>query len=1087
MKNGYRMLGKLAAVIALAVVLMAGSAVAAALAAVPAGPASLVHPGAASLGVVTIFANGSLSNPLAPVSVSGSTYTLTGDLNGELRDLASRVTLDGAGYDVNYTVNMTGGSNASVDVANASQVVVENFRASNATNGIYLFNVSGGTVSANALAKLVNAITIANSSTIQVTDNGLNFTHGYGVYAVGSSGLTVSNNWFLGNGTKSLGYGIETDYVSSVTIENDQFNGSHFAVDVFNGHDVAISGNNASNTGDGFGVDSVQNGSITDNVAFNSSYGAWSEASINVTVANNREVDDYDPLYDYEDSGFTAANNYAPFNGQPAGEGIYSYESTGSVFDGNDLANSGNDAVYLYYPAGVRLADNDLTNATNYGVYEEYGYGPVWLVNDQFAEPASGSHVPEGVYSDASYGPLYLANSSLDNLSVGVYLDDAHGPTTAVNDSMTNELDYAVYSDYSYGAITISGSDLSGSSEGVDVEDSYAGGLTVTGDRINGTSDGVFDADYGYGTTSLTVTGNTITNDTDGVYAYELQGPTSIVGNDLEHASEYGIYSYYSDYQPTTIADNDVSNSGYEGITVYTGLSVSVVANVASNDTYAGLDIEEGSGQTTIAGNQVQHSPGYGIYAYDAYGPLSVTGNNASHSYEGLILDLNAYISTVVGNDVSNSTYVDLGDNDLGQVSGNDFLGDGSLQFVSNHLGLFFHNDVNSSAFVASGNLLEGSWNAAYPIGGNYWTGYAGTDAYSGPAQNVPGSDGIGDAPYTLDGQTDQYPLMQPWTNPVATFFGSGLPPSSTWSVTLNGAVQSTVSNGAVVFAEMNGAHSGYTYTVRAPAGYVAAPASGVGTFVGRDISIDVHFSIAGYSVVVNESGLSTGTAWGIELGGVWTNGSASSLTATEPNGTFVYHLAAVNGFTATPSEGSVVVAGHTVYLPIVYAPTSLSVTFVESGLPAGDGWSVTFNGANPVSSTSTTIVVVSHAGTWSFALTAPTGYSFSPSSSSVTLQNSNVTIYVVATTTTAATSSGSGGSTVASNLFDGVVVGLVLALVLAAVGWVLYARRRPAPPPSGPPTPPAAGVKAWDESASPGGAPSSPPGTPPTPPPGAH
>ncbi|MFQ6084384.1 MAG: PKD domain-containing protein, partial [Candidatus Aminicenantia bacterium] len=47
-----------------------------------------------------------------------------------------------------------------------------------------------------------------------------------------------------------------------------------------------------------------------------------------------------------------------------------------------------------------------------------------------------------------------------------------------------------------------------------------------------------------------------------------------------------------------------------------------------------------------------------------------------------------------------------------------------------------------------------------YPSGGNYWSDYIGIDLYSGPNQDQPGSDGIGDAPYTFYGGQDNYPFM---------------------------------------------------------------------------------------------------------------------------------------------------------------------------------------------------------------------------------------------------------------------------------------------------------------------------------------
>jgi len=56
-------------------------------------------------------------------------------------------------------------------------------------------------------------------------------------------------------------------------------------------------------------------------------------------------------------------------------------------------------------------------------------------------------------------------------------------------------------------------------------------------------------------------------------------------------------------------------------------------------------------------------------------------------------------------------------------------------------------------------------WDNGYPSGGNYWSNYNGTDLYSGPCQNVTGSDGIGDTPYVIDANNqDNYPLMKPYS-----------------------------------------------------------------------------------------------------------------------------------------------------------------------------------------------------------------------------------------------------------------------------------------------------------------------------------
>jgi parallel beta-helix repeat protein len=80
-----------------------------------------------------------------------------------------------------------------------------------------------------------------------------------------------------------------------------------------------------------------------------------------------------------------------------------------------------------------------------------------------------------------------------------------------------------------------------------------------------------------------------------------------------------------------------------------------------------------------------------------------------------------------------------------------------------NSNGTFYHNNFFEPISVYSS--FQTNWNETYPIGGNYWSGYSGTDVYSGPYQNETGSDGIGDTPYVLAGdQIDNYPLMGPWT-----------------------------------------------------------------------------------------------------------------------------------------------------------------------------------------------------------------------------------------------------------------------------------------------------------------------------------
>jgi nitrous oxidase accessory protein NosD len=78
---------------------------------------------------------------------------------------------------------------------------------------------------------------------------------------------------------------------------------------------------------------------------------------------------------------------------------------------------------------------------------------------------------------------------------------------------------------------------------------------------------------------------------------------------------------------------------------------------------------------------------------------------------------------------------------------------------------VYNNNFINNTYQVSVASDSSIVWENGYPSGGNYWSDYTGTDAFSGAYQNRTGSDGIGDAPYVIDASNiDHYPLMKPWT-----------------------------------------------------------------------------------------------------------------------------------------------------------------------------------------------------------------------------------------------------------------------------------------------------------------------------------
>jgi parallel beta-helix repeat protein len=147
--------------------------------------------------------------------------------------------------------------------------------------------------------------------------------------------------------------------------------------------------------------------------------------------------------------------------------------------------------------------------------------------------------------------------------------------------------------------------------------------------------------------------------------------------------------------------------------------NITISNNTATRCDYAGIDFME-SYNIKVSGNSVSEC-GYGLRLDRTVNP-EVWQNTFSDNYYGIYLD-NA----------------------------------GSLRV--------YHNNFISNTEQAWPDSLPGyKWDDSYPSGGNYWSDYLGLDQFSGPLQDQPGSDGIGDTPYMISARyQDSYPLMSPF------------------------------------------------------------------------------------------------------------------------------------------------------------------------------------------------------------------------------------------------------------------------------------------------------------------------------------
>jgi S-layer protein (TIGR01567 family) len=210
-----------------------------------------------------------------------------------------------------------------------------------------------------------------------------------------------------------------------------------------------------------------------------------------------------------------------------------------------------------------------------------------------------------------------------------------------------------------------------------------------------------------------------------------------------------------------SLSNNIVTGNAY-GIKIDRGNNNSLTGNNVSNNLHG--VVLSGSNGNTLSGNLVEHNSWSGVSLSNSTSNL-LNGNNVSDDDIGIQFTLSSNNNTLFGNNLKS--------NNVG------------IFIESSNNNKIYHNNLINNTNQATDNTDANSWNSTYPSGGNNWSDYTGVDLNSGPIQNIPGSDGIGDTPYLIPGgsSVDRYPLMMPYTGeptPPSIAVGQGAPDLAT-------------------------------------------------------------------------------------------------------------------------------------------------------------------------------------------------------------------------------------------------------------------------------------------------------------------
>ena len=373
-------------------------------------------------------------------------------------------------------------------------------------------------------------------------------------------------------------------------------------------------------------------------------------------------------------------------------------------------------------------------------------------------------------------------------------------------------------------------------------------------------------------------------------------------------------------------------------------------------------DVRDWSGGIGIALNATNNTTLSRVFAYgDEYGAYLLNATNTTvtgSTFEG---------SLSYGVVLNNSTFVHFWDNNF--VANNGAGTSGS--FVTGHpqvkvilgvkdffngtgVGNYWSDHSGSGAYVirTSPNTVQdtapqGAFITTYlkftEVGlptGTVWgylvvgTGYNVTYSASAALVYIPGWS-LPNESYTFTVNPPANYTAYPETAPVAfaganltesirftevyavTFSESGLPPTKSWSVTLNGTTESATAS-AIVFAVPDGT---YTYSLTVLPGWTESSVAFTGTVkvTGAAVDKSVVWVAKTYLVTFTAKGLG-GARWSVILNGTLESSKRATITFNMTNGSYAYSVSNVSGFSGGPYTGSADVAGAEVNVTVVFS-----------------------------------------------------------------------------------------------------------------------------------------------------------------------
>jgi parallel beta-helix repeat protein len=398
--------------------------------------------------------------------------------------------------------------------------------------------------------------------------------------------------------------------------------------------------------------------------------------------------------------------------------GIYLRYSNNSIISGNIISDNEN-GIYLEWSSNINISGNQVLLNNDYGIHL-YKSSKNTITNNTVH-----SNILRGIYLN-SCPDNNITNNNISNNDGGILL--GLSPRTQIENN-------SIISNGQYGIWVGSSSDNTITNNSIENNDHGIRLMTSSRDNY--------------------ISGNNISNNSRGIGVYFSSERNTITGNDILFNGDIGIWlekspdnnisnnvfwndgiviwgDVLSHFNTHTIPDNNYVNGKplyyFKNVNdiniddipigelILANCTSFNISNMKINDTDIGIEIAYSS-NVNINTSEFSENDPFGVFLYSSSNS-NIMRNNISNNYIGLYL----YESSEIE---------------------------------------IYHNNILNNTYQAYDILNGNKWDNGYPSGGNYWSDYSGYDNSSGPNQDIPGSDGIGDTNYSIDlDSIDKYPLM---------------------------------------------------------------------------------------------------------------------------------------------------------------------------------------------------------------------------------------------------------------------------------------------------------------------------------------